>query len=129
MSSKKCRRNVGNKHFPIAESVSIALKIQLDRFIRDENETELKFPSFLSAQERGFIHETVAKLGLKSKSRGKGKCYCLIECYYFLNVYSIFKSFRFFFTFTYIAGFKLRTLYLAPQCFYTSIVTSKLHNL
>ncbi|KAH9634611.1 hypothetical protein HF086_009263 [Spodoptera exigua] len=71
MSSKKGRRH-GNKHFPIAESVSIALKIQLDKFISDENETELKFPTFLSAQERGFIHETVAKLGLKSKSRGKG---------------------------------------------------------
>lgn len=73
MSSKKGKRNLGNKHFPIAESVSIALKIQLDKFISDENETELKFPTFLSAQERGFIHETVAKLGLKSKSRGKGK--------------------------------------------------------
>ncbi|XP_050669842.1 3'-5' RNA helicase YTHDC2-like isoform X6 [Leptidea sinapis] len=72
MSSKRGRRNLGNKHFPIAESVSIALKIQLDKFLTDENETELKFPSFLSAQERGFIHETVAKLGLKSKSRGKG---------------------------------------------------------
>ncbi|KAL4720139.1 hypothetical protein ACJJTC_008307, partial [Scirpophaga incertulas] len=72
MSSKKGKRNLGNKHFPIAESVSIALKIQLDKFISDENETELKFPTFLSAQERGFIHETVAKLGLKSKSRGKG---------------------------------------------------------
>lgn len=72
MSSKKGKRHSGNKHFPIAESVSIALKIQLDRFISDENETELKFPTFLSAQERGFIHETVAKLGLKSKSRGKG---------------------------------------------------------
>ncbi|CAK1542369.1 unnamed protein product [Leptosia nina] len=72
MSSKRGKRNVGNKHFPIAESVSIALKIQLDKFLTDENETELKFPSFLSAQERGFIHETVAKLGLKSKSRGKG---------------------------------------------------------
>lgn len=73
MSSKKGKRNLGNKHFPIAESVSIALKIQLDKFLSDENETELKFPTFLSAQERGFIHETVAKLGLKSKSRGKGK--------------------------------------------------------
>lgn len=73
MSSKKGKRNLGNKHFPIAESVSIALKIQLDKFLTDENETELKFPTFLSAQERGFIHETVAKLGLKSKSRGKGK--------------------------------------------------------
>ncbi|XP_045484287.1 3'-5' RNA helicase YTHDC2 [Pieris rapae] len=72
MSSKRGKRNIGNKHFPIAESVSIALKIQLDKFLSDENETELKFPSFLSAQERGFIHETVAKLGLKSKSRGKG---------------------------------------------------------
>ncbi|XP_049871809.1 3'-5' RNA helicase YTHDC2-like [Pectinophora gossypiella] len=72
MSSKKGKRNLGNKHFPIAESVSIALKIQLDKFLADENETELKFPTFLSAQERGFIHETVAKLGLKSKSRGKG---------------------------------------------------------
>ncbi|KAJ8714380.1 hypothetical protein PYW07_002605 [Mythimna separata] len=71
MSSKKGKRH-GNKHFPIAESVSIALKIQLDKFICDENETELKFPTFLSAQERGFIHESVAKLGLKSKSRGKG---------------------------------------------------------
>lgn len=72
MSSKKGKRSSGNKHFPIAESVSIALKIQLDKFISDDNETELKFPSFLSAQERGFIHETVVKLGLKSKSRGKG---------------------------------------------------------
>ncbi|CAG5059084.1 unnamed protein product [Parnassius apollo] len=72
MSSKRGKRNMGNKHFPIAESVSIALKIQLDKFLSDENETELKFPTFLSAQERGFIHETVAKLGLKSKSRGKG---------------------------------------------------------
>ncbi|XP_073966930.1 3'-5' RNA helicase YTHDC2-like, partial [Choristoneura fumiferana] len=72
MSNKKGKRNLGNKHFPIAESVSIALKIQLDKFLSDENDTELKFPTFLSAQERGFIHETVAKLGLKSKSRGKG---------------------------------------------------------
>ncbi|KAG7300118.1 hypothetical protein JYU34_015660 [Plutella xylostella] len=72
MSSKKGKKSFGNKHFPIAESVSIALKIQLDKFLSDENETELKFPTFLSAQERGFIHETVAKLGLKSKSRGKG---------------------------------------------------------
>ncbi|XP_041981037.1 3'-5' RNA helicase YTHDC2-like [Aricia agestis] len=72
MSSKKNKKSFGNKRFPIAESVSIALKIQLDKFLSDENETELKFPTFLSAQERGFIHETVAKLGLKSKSRGKG---------------------------------------------------------
>ncbi|XP_068622480.1 3'-5' RNA helicase YTHDC2-like [Battus philenor] len=72
MNSKRGKRNMGNKHFPIAESVSIALKIQLDKFLSDETELELKFPSFLSAQERGFIHETVAKLGLKSKSRGKG---------------------------------------------------------
>lgn len=76
MSSKKGKRNLGNKHFPIAESVSIALKIQLDKFLSDANETELKFPTFLSAQERGFIHETVAKLGLKSKSRGKGLFVC-----------------------------------------------------
>ncbi|OWR51494.1 YTH domain-containing protein 2, partial [Danaus plexippus plexippus] len=72
MSSKKGKRNLSSKHAPIAESVSIALKIQLDKFLSDDNETELKFPSFLSAQERRFIHETVAKLGLKSKSRGKG---------------------------------------------------------
>lgn len=74
MSSKKGKRqSTANKVFPVPESVSIALKIQLDRFLSDEKETELKFPTFLSAQERGFIHARVAKLGLKSKSRGKGK--------------------------------------------------------
>lgn len=90
MSAKKGRRNLGNKHFPIAESVSIALKIQLDKFISDENETELKFPTFLSAQERGFIHETVAKLGLKSKSRGKGKAKFL-SIFYIYFVYLVYK--------------------------------------
>ncbi|KOB66533.1 putative mrna splicing factor atp-dependent rna helicase, partial [Operophtera brumata] len=72
MSTKKGKRQMGNKVFPVPESVSIALKIQLDRFLSDEKETELKFPTFLSAQERGFIHARVAQLGLKSKSRGKG---------------------------------------------------------
>ncbi|XP_072938114.1 3'-5' RNA helicase YTHDC2-like [Epargyreus clarus] len=72
MSSKRGKRHAGGKHFAIAESVSIALKIQLDKFLADENDTELSFPSFLSSQERGFLHQTVAKLGLKSKSRGKG---------------------------------------------------------
>lgn len=89
MSSKKGKRH-GNKHFPIAESVSIALKIQLDKFISDENETELKFPTFLSAQERGFIHETVAKLGLKSKSRGKGML-LIRKVYYFDLSYNVIK--------------------------------------
>ncbi|XP_045500941.1 3'-5' RNA helicase YTHDC2-like [Colias croceus] len=72
MNSKRGKRNKGSKVFPIAESVSIALKIQLDKFLSDENETELDLPSFLSAQERAFMHRTVYKLGLKSKSRGKG---------------------------------------------------------
>lgn len=76
MSSKRNKRN-SKRNFPVAESVSIALKIQLDKFIEDERETELKFPTFLSAQERGFLHETAGRLGLKSKSRGKGTMFYL----------------------------------------------------
>lgn len=72
MSSKKGKRH-HNKPVSIAESVSIGLKIQLNKFMSDDNETELMFPTFLSAQERAFLHTAVAKLGLKSKSRGKGK--------------------------------------------------------
>lgn len=57
----------------IGESVSISIAIQLDNFIKDDNETELKFASFLSTTERAFIHSKAIKLGLKSKSRGAGK--------------------------------------------------------
>lgn len=72
MSSKKHKRNSGSKRFAVTETLSLSLKIELDKFLADENATEHSFPTFLSAQERGFIHEKVANLGLKSKSKGKG---------------------------------------------------------
>lgn len=72
MGSKRGKKGPDNEDMSVAESVSIAIEFELERFLADENETEIKFPSFLSAKERHFIHTAVVKFGLKSKSRGKG---------------------------------------------------------
>lgn len=58
------------------EGVDEAFKIKFSATIerwRESEEEELVFPPNLSSKERKFVHHIANKLGVKSKSRGKGE--------------------------------------------------------
>ena len=57
---------------PIEEDLKICIDTALRRFLEDDRETELEFPSSLTNVERAYIHRLIATYGLTSKSRGKG---------------------------------------------------------
>lgn len=57
---------------PIGEEVCIAVNLTLKKFLCTEENKELEFPSSLTSDERAYIHQLAAQLGLRSKSRGKG---------------------------------------------------------
>ena len=58
------------------EGVDEDFKISTEKLVRgwrESDETELVFPADLSNKERKYIHYLAEKMGLKSKSRGKGE--------------------------------------------------------
>ncbi|XP_043278621.1 3'-5' RNA helicase YTHDC2-like [Venturia canescens] len=63
------RKNLEN--IAIGEDTRIAVNLTIRKLINTEQK-ELEFPSCYSAKERAYIHSLAIKLGLKSKSRGKG---------------------------------------------------------
>uniref|UniRef100_A0A7I4A4A1 RNA helicase n=1 Tax=Physcomitrium patens TaxID=3218 RepID=A0A7I4A4A1_PHYPA len=56
---------------PVAEADRISIVDRLNQF-KASNEEELIFEADLSNHDRAVVHDTCKKLGLKSKSRGKG---------------------------------------------------------
>ena len=56
---------------PGRETWRIKIEKQLDQFCRSANR-ELQFPPSLTSEERRFVHAHAPKLGLKTKSQGKG---------------------------------------------------------
>lgn len=48
-------------------------KQQLDNLVKDEKRAQLSFAPTLNAIQRKTLHRYANKLGLKSKSTGKGK--------------------------------------------------------
>ena len=56
---------------PGRETWRIKIEKQLDGFCRSANR-ELQFPPSLTSEERRFVHAHAPKLGLKTKSQGKG---------------------------------------------------------
>ncbi|XP_063990992.1 3'-5' RNA helicase YTHDC2-like [Diachasmimorpha longicaudata] len=56
----------------IGEDTRIAVNLTVKKLMDSPDQKELEFPSSYTAEERAYIHDLAAQLGLKSKSRGKG---------------------------------------------------------
>lgn len=56
---------------PVTEGTRIAIDVQLARF-KASDEEEIVFPADMSNHDRAVVHAECKKLGLKSKSYGKG---------------------------------------------------------
>ncbi|XP_066603297.1 3'-5' RNA helicase YTHDC2-like [Prorops nasuta] len=65
-------RRKQQKHQPIGEDTRIAVNVTIKKLLESPEQKELEFPSSYTAEERAYIHRLAIKLGLKSKSRGKG---------------------------------------------------------
>ncbi|XP_034942957.1 3'-5' RNA helicase YTHDC2-like isoform X2 [Chelonus insularis] len=65
------RRNKQAK-LKIGEDTKIAVHLTIRKLLESPDQKELEFPSSYTCEERAYIHHMVVKLGLKSKSRGKG---------------------------------------------------------
>ena len=57
---------------PVTEGTRIHIDVQLERF-KASDETEIVFPPDMSNHDRAVVHACCKKLGLKSKSHGKGE--------------------------------------------------------
>ena len=57
---------------PVTEGTRIAIDVQLARF-KASDEEEIVFPADMSNHDRAVVHAECKKLGLKSKSYGKGE--------------------------------------------------------
>ena len=57
---------------PVDETTRIAIDVQLARF-KASDEPELVFPPDMSNHDRAVVHAECKKLGLRSKSHGKGE--------------------------------------------------------
>ena len=60
------------KRPPVEEDVRIAIDLALKRFLMNDEENELQYPSSFTSFERAYVHQLVSEYGLTSKSRGKG---------------------------------------------------------
>ena len=69
--SSRTGKSLADQEICIGEELKIAINVAVDRFINSP-EKELEFPSSLTANERAFVHRYCKKLGLVTKSRGKG---------------------------------------------------------
>ncbi|XP_071845788.1 3'-5' RNA helicase YTHDC2-like isoform X2 [Apostichopus japonicus] len=56
----------------VDEDFKIGVDALVKNFRYDETKRELEFPSSLDSTQRKYIHQLVAQLGLKSKSKGSG---------------------------------------------------------
>ena len=56
---------------PVTEGTRIEIDVQLERF-KASNDAEIVFPPDMSNHDRAVVHACCKKLGLKSKSHGKG---------------------------------------------------------
>ena len=57
---------------PVTEGTRIQIDVQLERF-KSSDESEIVFPPDMSNHDRAVVHACCKKLGLKSKSHGKGE--------------------------------------------------------
>ncbi|KZC13983.1 putative ATP-dependent RNA helicase YTHDC2 [Dufourea novaeangliae] len=57
----------------VGEDTRIAVNLTLKKLLESTDQKELEFPSSYTADDRAYIHEIAGVLGLKSKSRGKGR--------------------------------------------------------
>lgn len=57
---------------PVTEGTRIAIDVQLAAF-KHGDETEIVFPPDMNNHDRAVVHAECKKLGLKSKSHGKGE--------------------------------------------------------
>lgn len=57
---------------PVTEGTRIHIDVQLERF-KSSDESEIVFPPDMSNHDRAVVHACCKKLGLKSKSHGKGE--------------------------------------------------------
>ena len=70
--SGRSGKKLNEQEICVGEELKIAVSVAVDRFINDEAQTELEFPSSLTANERAYVHRYCKDLGLITKSRGKG---------------------------------------------------------
>ncbi|XP_015112250.1 3'-5' RNA helicase YTHDC2 [Diachasma alloeum] len=66
------RRKNHQTKVAIGEDTRIAVNLTVKKLLDCPEQKELEFPSSYTAEERAYIHQLAAQLGLKSKSRGKG---------------------------------------------------------
>ncbi|XP_011312776.1 probable ATP-dependent RNA helicase YTHDC2 [Fopius arisanus] len=66
------RRKNHQRKVAIGEDTRIAVNLTVKKLLETHDQKELEFPSSYTAEERAYIHQLAAQLGLKSKSRGKG---------------------------------------------------------
>lgn len=72
-NGSKFRKNPHNPFkFEVSKNMESVFHFSIDEFIADSKLVKYEFPSSLSAMERGYIHQYALKMGLKSKSYGKG---------------------------------------------------------
>lgn len=75
MAPRYARPNGGNNKAPkfnMDENLRIAVQLKIDAFLDNPEELRLDFPSSLTAEQRGYVHNYVRLKGLKSRSYGKG---------------------------------------------------------
>uniref|UniRef100_A0ABD2WY70 RNA helicase n=1 Tax=Trichogramma kaykai TaxID=54128 RepID=A0ABD2WY70_9HYME len=56
----------------MGEDTKISINLTIKKFLENKDHNEFEFPSSYTAKERAFIHSLARKVGLKSKSRGRG---------------------------------------------------------
>ncbi|XP_029908705.1 DNA-binding protein SMUBP-2 [Myripristis murdjan] len=57
---------------------SAEIREQVERFLKDQNQSELQFPSSFSSHDRLLVHQISEELGLSHESKGEGKDRCII---------------------------------------------------
>ncbi|KAK6317688.1 hypothetical protein J4Q44_G00109790 [Coregonus suidteri] len=55
----------------------LEIKDQVEWFLRDPDQTELRFPSTLNSHDRLLVHQVAEELGLNHESQGEGKDRCI----------------------------------------------------
>ena len=70
--SNRSGRQLSQQEICVGEELKIAVNVAVDRFINNESDKELEFPSSLTANERAYVHRYCKDLGLITKSKGKG---------------------------------------------------------
>lgn len=72
VAANRAGKHLSEQEICVGEELKIAVSAAVDRFISNENEKELEFPSSLTANERAYVHRYCKDRGLITKSTGKG---------------------------------------------------------